>query len=167
MSKGESYTPLPDYHDPKGKTFFQFKRQLQYMDVIRVNRLNREFREVIFYDWDWSADPVVKMTTPTLRLYMLKAGSEKIIACADILTERKTIEQFEVETNLRNQGYGEKFLRFCIAQYGIDNINVVKDNYRALHLYEKCGFKVIGSIDNDTFHMKLIHPKSTLEMLLI
>ena len=51
-------------------------------------------------------------------------------------------EEFYIEEAYRNLGYGKKILSYAI-DHGLEYIMCLADNYIALNLYKKFGFKVI------------------------
>jgi len=42
----------------------------------------------------------------------------------------------------QNQGFGTKAVKMLTGTYGLDNLWVRADNDRAIHVYEKCGYKI-------------------------
>ena len=45
----------------------------------------------------------------------------------------------------QNHGYGTKTVKMLTETYGLNNLWVNADNERAIHVYEKCGFKISKS----------------------
>lgn len=42
----------------------------------------------------------------------------------------------------QNKGYGTEIVKSLTEQYGLTNLWVNADNARAIHVYEKCGYKI-------------------------
>ncbi|MDO4960506.1 MAG: N-acetyltransferase [Eubacteriales bacterium] len=66
---------------------------------------------------------------------------------------------YAVDTSLRGKHIGEQLVRHCIKQAGLEGYRVlqfnavVRTNIHARHLYERCGFKQLGTIPGG-FRMK-------------
>lgn len=54
---------------------------------------------------------------------------------------------FGIQGNMRGHGYGQQFLREIIEFHGGQTLVlfVEKDNPRALHIYTKLGFQIVGN----------------------
>lgn len=42
----------------------------------------------------------------------------------------------------QNQGFGTEIVKILVEKYNLNNLWVRADNSRAIHVYEKCGFKI-------------------------
>lgn len=61
------------------------------------------------------------------------------------------LECFEIYEPFQNKGYGTEALKQLIDKYGVNNLEVLASNKRAMHVYEKCGFILDGT---SVFDMK-------------
>lgn len=64
------------------------------------------------------------------------------IGSAEISMKDKMLSRFFIETEYRDKGYGTQIVQMLKEKYGINNLWVEADNKRAIHVYEKCGFKL-------------------------
>lgn len=55
----------------------------------------------------------------------------------------KFLADFELDSDYRNHGLGQKFLSRMIDDYGVNSLTVGVSNDRARHIYDKFGFKVV------------------------
>ena len=67
-----------------------------------------------------------------------------LIGTAEVEPNKKMLERFVIFEPYQNKGYGQEVLSELIREYGIDNLWVRSDNERAIHVYEKFGFKRVG-----------------------
>lgn len=104
-------------------------------------------------------------------LVMKNPKNNDVIAHCVLYRELNTFEGFIVDSDYRNKGYGERFLRFCIETFNINTIEVYASNYTALRLYKRVGFQVVSSrmVGKNKLHtLKLFDkPKIVLEAYLI
>ena len=82
----------------------------------------------------------------------------------DILVDGVKVGELEIELEshmlsrlvifdpYQNKGYGQKAVELAIRHFDIDNLWVRSDNKKAIHVYEKCGFK---KSEETMFEMKL------------
>lgn len=65
-------------------------------------------------------------------------------ATADIYCKNDGVYlgNFEIAPEHRNKGNGSRLLQYLIKQYEINTLVVEKSNAVAIHVYEKCGFKI-------------------------
>lgn len=97
-------------------------------------------------------------------LVMINPFSKEVIGNAVIYQKLRTLEGFIINSRYRRLGYGEKFIRFCISQFKINNLEVLTDNTPAIKLYQKCGFKVYKTVTegkSKLYKMKLVEPLSS------
>ena len=64
------------------------------------------------------------------------------IGSAEVDLKGKTLSRLMIDTAFQDRGYGQKFVRLLIDKYGCDNLWVTADNERAIHVYEKLGFRM-------------------------
>ena len=62
------------------------------------------------------------------------------IGTVELCPERKEIARLVIFEPYQNQGHGTEVVKKLISQ-GYTNLWVRSDNPRAIHVYEKCGFK--------------------------
>lgn len=63
------------------------------------------------------------------------------IGTAEVEISNKMLSRLDIFEPYQNQGYGTKIVKKLIDEYGIGSLWVNADNERAIHVYEKCGFK--------------------------
>jgi len=78
-----------------------------------------------------------------------------VILLIDTRPETVEIVNLAVDVSVRNQGLGEKLVRFAIAwakehHYHTLEIGTGSTSFAQLYLYQKCGFRVV-SVDRDFF----------------
>jgi ribosomal protein S18 acetylase RimI-like enzyme len=67
---------------------------------------------------------------------------EKYVGTASI-TSDGFIYGIEVDLNLRGEGYGTQIIEYILNNYpDADTLTVNQENYVAINLYEKCGFRI-------------------------
>jgi RimJ/RimL family protein N-acetyltransferase len=64
------------------------------------------------------------------------------IGTAEVDLNGKTLSRLMIDTAFQDKGYGQEIVRMLIEKYGCDNLWVVADNERAIHVYEKLGFRM-------------------------
>jgi len=60
---------------------------------------------------------------------------------AEVDINGKMLSRLNIFEPYQNKGYGTEIVKQLIEEYGIDCLWVNADNERAIHVYEKCGFK--------------------------
>ena len=60
---------------------------------------------------------------------------------AEVDINGKMLSRLSIFEPYQNKGYGTEIVKQLIDEYGIDCLWVNADNNRAIHVYEKCGFK--------------------------
>lgn len=60
---------------------------------------------------------------------------------AEIDINGKMLSRLTIYEPYQNKGYGTKVVKWLIEEYGINCLWVNADNEKAIHVYEKCGFK--------------------------
>lgn len=73
------------------------------------------------------------------------------VGTVELCPERKEISRLNIWTPYQNYGYGTQVVKDLVEQ-GYTSLWVRSDNQRAIHVYEKCGFKKSGET---MFEMKL------------
>lgn len=61
---------------------------------------------------------------------------------AEVDIKGKMLSRLNIYEPYQNNGYGTKVVMKLVDKYGIDCLWVNADNARAIHVYEKCGFKI-------------------------
>ena len=69
--------------------------------------------------------------------------SDVKIGEAEVDIRRKMISRLNICEPYQNKGYGTRVVQMLIEKYGCNCLWVNADNDRAIHVYEKCGFKKI------------------------
>ncbi len=65
------------------------------------------------------------------------------IGIAEVDVGNKMLARFEIYKPYQNKGYGQQVVLMLMEQYGCDCLWVRADNDRAIHVYEKAGFKTV------------------------
>lgn len=60
---------------------------------------------------------------------------------AEVDIEGKMLSRLTIYEPYQGNGYGTEIVKKLCAEYGITCLWVNADNNRAIHVYEKCGFK--------------------------
>lgn len=60
---------------------------------------------------------------------------------AEVDINNKMLSRLAIFEPYQNKGLGTKIVKMLIDTYNIDCLWVNADNERAIHVYEKCGFK--------------------------
>ena len=71
----------------------------------------------------------------------IKLSDGTLIGTAEIEPNEKMLERFVIFEPYQNKGYGQQVLSDLIDTYGINKLWVRSDNERAIHIYEKAGFR--------------------------
>ena len=71
----------------------------------------------------------------------IKLSDGTLIGTAEIEPNKKMLERFSIFEPYQNKGYGQQILSDLIDTYGIKKLWVRSDNERAIHVYEKAGFR--------------------------
>ena len=64
-----------------------------------------------------------------------------LIGTAEIEPNKHMLERFAIFTPFQDKGYGQEALDMLIQKYMLTNLWVRSDNEKAIHIYEKYGFK--------------------------
>ena len=62
---------------------------------------------------------------------------------AEVDINGKMLSRLNIYEPYQDKGYGTEVVKALISEYGIDCLWVNADNDRAIHVYEKCGFKKV------------------------
>lgn len=73
----------------------------------------------------------------------IKLSDGTLIGTAEIEPNEKMLERFVIFEPYQNKGYGQQVLSDLIDAYEIKKLWVRSDNDKAIHIYEKAGFKTI------------------------
>jgi len=86
--------------------------------------------------------------------YLLYFDNDKIVGYINyyLMYEKLEIANFNVLDNYQNKGIGTKLIKYLIDKYSgvCENITleVKSDNIKAIHIYEKMGFKRVAIREN-------------------
>ena len=61
---------------------------------------------------------------------------------AEVDIKNRMLSRFVIYEPYQNQGYGTEFVTALCKDFGITSLWVNADNSHAIHVYEKCGFKL-------------------------
>lgn len=67
---------------------------------------------------------------------------ETKIGEAEVDLRNKMLAKLVIYEPYQNQGYGTEVVKMLMEKYNFNNLWVKADNERAIHVYEKCGFKI-------------------------
>ena len=67
---------------------------------------------------------------------------ETKIGEAEVDLKNSMLAKLVIYEPYQNQGYGTEVVRMLIDKYKLTNLWVKADNKHAIHVYEKCGFKI-------------------------
>lgn len=76
-----------------------------------------------------------------LELYI----DDQNIGKAEISIKENTLSLLTIFPPYQNKGYGTEVVKMLTEKYNLDNLWVNSDNERAIHTYEKNGYKVVES----------------------
>lgn len=62
---------------------------------------------------------------------------------AEVDINGKMLSRLSIYEPYQNKGYGTEVVRALVDEYGLDCLWVNADNDKAIHVYEKCGFKKV------------------------
>ena len=87
-----------------------------------------------------------------------------VMVIYDYDDETYNIWHMMIDEKYQNNGYGTRALELCIdyiksKPFGKSNDIILTcniENYNAIHIYKKLGFKDTGDIDGDEIIMKLV-----------
>lgn len=60
---------------------------------------------------------------------------------AEVDIQGKMLARLSIFEPYQDKGYGTRIVQMLVEEYGLDNLWVRSDNKKAIHVYEKCGFK--------------------------
>lgn len=63
---------------------------------------------------------------------------------AEVDIKGKMLSRLSIFEPYQNKGYGQQIVKELTGKYGLDNLWVNADNKRAIHVYEKSGYKIEG-----------------------
>lgn len=67
---------------------------------------------------------------------------ETQIGEAEIDLKNHTLAKLVIFEPYQNRGYGTEIVKMLTEKYNLNNLWVKADNECAIHVYEKCGFKI-------------------------
>lgn len=62
---------------------------------------------------------------------------------AEVDIQSRMLARFWIYEPYQNKGYGTEIVKSLCEEYGLTCLWVRSDNERAIHVYEKCGFKKV------------------------
>lgn len=74
-----------------------------------------------------------------LELYI----GDQNIGKAEISIKENTLSLLTIYPPYQNKGYGTEVVKMLTEKYNLDNLWVNSDNERAIHTYEKNGYRVV------------------------
>lgn len=134
-----------------------------------LKKINSQFYLLYTNDCKYENDEYITIDKVLIEILMIEPSTGNIIGTGMIDPELKNLEQFIIDSRYRRQGYGEKFIKFVINKFGVNNLRVVTTNKNGIRLYEKCGFKKVDKKFEDSvwmYKMKL-QKRINLESYLI
>lgn len=127
-------------------------------DLENVGRFIGERREPYTEEeeWDYIKD---KMDKDATMFSMLEKDTRKFIGNIEFFNRKETEAEWGIviTASMHNKGYGKEALRrsvdYGFSELGLKRIylGVYADNLRAIHVYEKCGFKEYDRNSVDVF----------------
>lgn len=69
-------------------------------------------------------------------------SGETKIGEAEVDLNNHMLAKLVIYEPYQNQGYGTEIIKMLVDTYNLTNLWVRTDNKRAIHVYEKCGFKI-------------------------
>ena len=118
-------------------------KELDSLELNRINELESSFHYVL-------KDVKSNLTNNPFSHYLLFIESDKIIGFINyyLMYDRIEIADFNVLEEYQNNSIGTKLIKYLIDKYKgtINNITleVREDNLKAIHIYEKMGFKKVS-----------------------
>ena len=132
------------------------------MDIKKENpslkKINRQFYLLYTNDCKYENGEYITTDKVLIEILMIEPSTGNIIGTGMIDPELKNLEQFIIDSRYRRQGYGERFIKFVIRKFDVNNLRVITTNKNAIRLYEKCGFKKVDKKFEDStwmYEMKL------------
>ncbi len=121
-------------------------KELNNNDISYINELNNSFSDVLK---DVSND----LSSNPFSHYILYFIDDKIVGFLNyyLMYEKLEIANFNVLEKYQNKGIGSSLIKYLINKYSnIENITleVKEDNNKAIHIYEKMGFKKVAIREN-------------------
>ena len=62
---------------------------------------------------------------------------------AEVDINGKMLSRLTIYEPYQNNGYGTEIVKMLMRDYGCNCLWVNADNERAIHVYEKCGFRIV------------------------
>ena len=96
----------------------------------------------LIYSSGWRKMNVHYKTNEMYQELELYDGDIKI-GEAEIDITNKMLSRLVIFEPYQNKGYGTSVVKALIDEYGCNCLWVNADNERAIHVYEKCGFRIV------------------------
>lgn len=74
---------------------------------------------------------------------------------AEVDLKNHMLSRLVIYEPYQNRGFGTEVVKILTERYDLNNLWVRADNRRAIHVYEKCGYKV----DKPTMYEMVANPK--------
>ncbi len=141
------------------KMFPEVLEKIQNTAILR-EMVERDIKEIAELEKDCFSEPWSEnslgdeLSNETARFYVLR-DSENLLGYigANNICNEVYITNIAVNEKYRSKGYGQKLVNHLIKQCETEKaffitLEVRKSNEKAIKLYEKCGFKLIGERKN-------------------
>lgn len=116
-------------------------RRIKESDILFINEIVKNYDKDFMHHY--TLDMYLDSDVYLMYLYEENNVIKGFIIC-NHLYEKMEILLLFVKDEFRNQGIGKKLVEYLYNLSGIITLEVSVENYPALHLYEKLGFKEVG-----------------------
>jgi ribosomal-protein-alanine N-acetyltransferase len=116
-------------------------RRIKESDIPFINEIVKNYDKDFMHHY--TLDMYLDSDVYLMYLYEENNTIKGFIIC-NHLYEKMEILLLFVKDEFRNQGIGKKLVEYLYSLSEIITLEVSVENYPALHLYEKLGFKEVG-----------------------
>ncbi len=116
-------------------------RRIKESDIPFINEIVKDYDKDFMHHY--TLDMYLDSDVYLMYLYEENNTIKGFIIC-NHLYEKMEILLLFVKDEFRNQGIGKKLVEYLYSLSEIITLEVSVENYPALHLYEKLGFKEVG-----------------------
>ncbi len=116
-------------------------RRIKESDIPFINEIVKDYDKDFMHHY--TLDMYLDSDVYLMYLYEENNTIKGFIIC-NHLYEKMEILLLFVKDEFRNQGIGKKLVEYLYKLSEIITLEVSVENYPALHLYEKLGFKEVG-----------------------